>query len=198
MRRIGSGLVLAVVVFAATNARAAVYTVNLNDVAPSGFVSPPCYCSTIGGPAYTFSGNPGDQFNLGTVAINWDQAYYHGDPSLYNRDWPWPGYNAFIQSLLLVSYDPSFPLQNDDYDYYFALCPIGGPCTLSPTVFSLSFTLGSSGTIEFGWETAYTYTPPDLTSPVPEPSTWAMLLIGFAGLGFMAYRRKSKLALMAA
>jgi PEP-CTERM motif len=33
---------------------------------------------------------------------------------------------------------------------------------------------------------------------VPEPSTWAMLLIGFAGIGFMAYRRKSKPALMAA
>jgi hypothetical protein len=35
-------------------------------------------------------------------------------------------------------------------------------------------------------------------SPVPEPSTWAMLLIGFAGIGFAAYRRKSKPALMAA
>jgi hypothetical protein len=33
---------------------------------------------------------------------------------------------------------------------------------------------------------------------VPEPSTWAMLLLGFAGMGFMAYRRKSKPALMAA
>jgi hypothetical protein len=33
---------------------------------------------------------------------------------------------------------------------------------------------------------------------VPEPSTWAMLLLGFAGVGFMAYRRKSKPALMAA
>ena len=33
---------------------------------------------------------------------------------------------------------------------------------------------------------------------VSEPSTWAMLLLGFAGLGFMAYRRKSKPALMAA
>jgi hypothetical protein len=27
---------------------------------------------------------------------------------------------------------------------------------------------------------------------VPEPSSWAMMLIGFAGVGFMAYRRKSK------
>jgi hypothetical protein len=32
---------------------------------------------------------------------------------------------------------------------------------------------------------------------VPEPSTWAMMLLGFAGLGFMAYRRKAKPALMA-
>ena len=36
------------------------------------------------------------------------------------------------------------------------------------------------------------------TSAVPEPSTWAMLLIGFAGLGFMAYRRKSKPDLLGA
>jgi hypothetical protein len=35
-------------------------------------------------------------------------------------------------------------------------------------------------------------------SGVPEPSTWAMMLLGFAGVGFMAYRRKSKPALMAA
>jgi hypothetical protein len=37
-----------------------------------------------------------------------------------------------------------------------------------------------------------------LSGAVPEPQTWAMMLIGFAGLGFMAYRRKSKPALMAA
>ena len=31
------------------------------------------------------------------------------------------------------------------------------------------------------------------TGTVPEPSTWAMMLIGFAGLGFAGFRRaKSK------
>src|SRR6267142_1701729 len=35
-----------------------------------------------------------------------------------------------------------------------------------------------------------------LTTAVPEPSTWAMMILGFAGLGFMGYRRKSKPALM--
>jgi hypothetical protein len=32
---------------------------------------------------------------------------------------------------------------------------------------------------------------------VPEPSTWAMMILGFASVGFMAYRRRSKPALMA-
>jgi hypothetical protein len=32
---------------------------------------------------------------------------------------------------------------------------------------------------------------PVLTAGVPEPSTWAMMILGFAGIGFMAYRRHS-------
>jgi hypothetical protein len=31
-----------------------------------------------------------------------------------------------------------------------------------------------------------------ITSSVPEPSTWAMLVLGFAGIGFMAFRRKNQ------
>jgi hypothetical protein len=31
-----------------------------------------------------------------------------------------------------------------------------------------------------------------ITSAVPEPSTWAMMILGFAGVGFMAYRRRNK------
>jgi len=29
-----------------------------------------------------------------------------------------------------------------------------------------------------------------LVAPIPEPSTWAMMILGFAGVGFMAYRRR--------
>jgi hypothetical protein len=35
----------------------------------------------------------------------------------------------------------------------------------------------------------------DAVAAVPEPSTWAMMILGFAGVGFMAYRRKSQGAL---
>ena len=31
---------------------------------------------------------------------------------------------------------------------------------------------------------------------VPEPSTWAMMILGFFGIGFMAYRRRSHGALL--
>jgi hypothetical protein len=35
----------------------------------------------------------------------------------------------------------------------------------------------------------------DMTvAPVPEPSTWAMMIIGFLGLGWLAYRRRTDAA----
>jgi hypothetical protein len=34
-----------------------------------------------------------------------------------------------------------------------------------------------------------------MTAAVPEPSTWAMMILGFFGVGFMAYRKKNGLAL---
>ena len=46
--------------------------------------------------------------------------------------------------------------------------------------------------------TSHLYITADFTAAVPEPSTWAMMILGFAGVGFMAYRRKSKPALLAA
>jgi hypothetical protein len=38
----------------------------------------------------------------------------------------------------------------------------------------------------------------DPIAAVPEPSTWAMMILGFAGIGLLAYRRKSMPALMVA
>jgi hypothetical protein len=82
-----------------------------------------------------------------------------------------------------------------------------GTSTVSSIVFSSS--LGddlvitqtcTSGLISNGCDTATTAivaessntSPSDWSqvAPVPEPSTWAMMILGFAGVGFMAYRRK--------
>jgi len=42
------------------------------------------------------------------------------------------------------------------------------------------------------------FTVSAITAAVPELSTWAMMILGFAGVGFMAYRRKNQVTLRAA
>jgi hypothetical protein len=44
------------------------------------------------------------------------------------------------------------------------------------------------------FSTASIQSTSNLFSVVPEPSTWAMMLLGFAGLGFAGYRQRQKLA----
>ena len=42
------------------------------------------------------------------------------------------------------------------------------------------------------------YVAGGVTATAPEPSTWAMMMLGFAGLGFAGYRRSRKAAAVAA
>jgi hypothetical protein len=55
----------------------------------------------------------------------------------------------------------------------------------------------TNGFLTFDSASSLTFEAISQTSAVPEASTWAMMILGFAGLGFMAYRRKSTSALMA-
>ena len=60
------------------------------------------------------------------------------------------------------------------------------------TITSLTVEAVQPGT-GFLWPTVDNLTlAQGLTSAVPEPSTWAMMILGFAGVGFMAYRRSRK------
>jgi len=43
-----------------------------------------------------------------------------------------------------------------------------------------------------------TASPGFLSPAVPEPSAWAMMILGFFGVGFMAYRRRNQNAALAA
>jgi hypothetical protein len=67
------------------------------------------------------------------------------------------------------------------------------PCQVPQTTDLVYVVPDGASSIQVGWLGYYVYTP-----PVPEPSTWVMMILGFAGIGFMAYRRNSKPALMAA
>jgi hypothetical protein len=55
-----------------------------------------------------------------------------------------------------------------------------------------------SETMSSGQAFSFNYALAGAVSAVPEPSTWVMLLVGFAGVGFIAYRRgKQSTALVA-
>jgi hypothetical protein len=66
----------------------------------------------------------------------------------------------------------------------------------NPFLGVLTFLIGgsSSGPVAINQMTIAPGNP--VVPAVPEPSTWAMMILGFAGIGFMAYRRKSKPAFL--
>jgi len=66
-----------------------------------------------------------------------------------------------------------------------------------PTGVQVSAMIDPMFSSDFGGEFAFSPGVFAATSAVPEPSTWAMMILGFAGVGFTAYRRKSKPALIA-
>jgi hypothetical protein len=86
----------------------------------------------------------------------------------------------------------SFDVTNGDPVIVFAEIEVsgdgvGGVADLGdPPTLSLNLPQGASVATASGVFDSFT--------SVPEPSTWAMLLIGFAGLGFAGYRRARPLA----
>ncbi len=52
--------------------------------------------------------------------------------------------------------------------------------------------------INLGLTNVAAFDPNTVTPGVPEPSTWAMMILGFAGVGFMAYRRRHQTAALRA
>jgi hypothetical protein len=62
----------------------------------------------------------------------------------------------------------------------------------NPVAFVTSLTFTGQG------DFTGTMTPITIETAVPEPSTWAMMLLGFAGVGYMTYRRRKAAALSAA
>jgi hypothetical protein len=99
------------------------------------------------------------------------------------------------------NFDIAPPVTLASGDYYFALnvsiqdvlltfgTEIGGGALIAPggawhlyNPTTTSFAVGLYG---------------EQVAPIPEPSTWAMMMLGFAGIGFMAYRRRSGAVLVA-
>ena len=86
------------------------------------------------------------------------------------------GYSTYSLSALQF-------LNGSIWDITFSSAVDGNQISLMTTA-QYAFTNGISGTSSSGTITS------ELAPAVPEPSTWAMMILGFCGVGFMAYRRK--------
>ena len=87
---------------------------------------------------------------------------------------------------LIVGLNPN---QNNGFDNFnpyinhtgtFTLACAG--CTSASNIFGVSISFGTEGFV----------VDASPTTAVPEPSTWAMMILGFAAVGFLAYRRKEQ------
>ena len=107
-------------------------------------------------------------------------------------------FNSFTPSSLTTIAFTFFSIFGSNQGCGF-LSPSATSCTIDPTALTPGTTynweLDFSGRIESYTNNVLTYTNFDVRTDgvfqtaVPEASTWAMLTIGFAGLGFAGYRR---------
>jgi hypothetical protein len=71
-----------------------------------------------------------------------------------------------------------------------ALTTINYVATSADTAISFIETASNDGGNNDALIDGVSFQGPSVASAVPETSTWAMMILGFCGLGFMAYRRK--------
>jgi hypothetical protein len=105
----------------------------------------------------------------------------------------WNGTSWSFDTLLAAGQLFNFGANGVDRFEVLGIDPSLGLDPLNTTAFIAALTFTGAGN--------FTGTMTPITTEVgavPEPSTWAMMILGFAGICFMSYRRKSKPALMAA
>jgi hypothetical protein len=62
--------------------------------------------------------------------------------------------------------------------------------------YSLNYNSGTSAGLGDGFGFTYALVDPPLSATIPEPSTWTMVFIGFAGLAFAGYRARVRPAVV--
>jgi hypothetical protein len=93
-----------------------------------------------------------------------------------------------------VSYDLQYRMIFDEFESRDIFETNAGSFSIDGLNFSFNIegvnvdntTLGGSGSFDIDATVTGSF-----VAPVPEPSTWAMMILGFLGVGFTTYRRKA-------
>jgi len=178
MRRLLAGIaLLAVCVAVAPDAKAAVTysaTGTLND--------------QLGNNSFSFSYVSGNFITTDLIGVNLTNCSLSGGAAGFSC-----GPSNF-KPHFDVNADPNNPGSPLFYDLLELGYSDGNGGSGSGTIFFTDGTFAQLGT--FGIDSTRIGVSRDavltISAAVPEPSTWAMLILGFAGVGFMAYRRNGR------
>lgn len=134
-------------------------------------------------------------FNVGAGDPNHRWLGFPGGSATFNFTNPTNSFGAYFTGLqtsfgttLTISFDDGAPQvlnipinENGGVEFF-------GFTDVNPfTSVTISRPAGANGTDYWGLDNVSFN-----VGAVPEPSTWAMMILGFAGVGFAAYRRESK------
>ena len=144
---------------------------------------------------------PGDPENLGVAPNDFSQfAVATGLPPISNGfitydNLFWPG--GASQTAF------NYPGAGNFLDIYGLMFSIGGGAVVD--LFSNGVGFGNNpgdtnvfGVVVANADTVLDSVPNGVVAGTPEPSTWAMMILGFASLGFAGYRKARKTAAIAA
>jgi PEP-CTERM motif len=97
-----------------------------------------------------------------------------------------PGFMGFGQTLAPFPDESLTAPVFETYNLTHALGLTSGGLSVAPATYQTA-----GGTLDFTSISALSF---QATGGVPEPSTWAMMLVGFAGLGYAGYRASRRAA----
>ena len=120
-------------------------------------------------------------FSIGSLSFN-----FNNDP-LAAIQYKNGKFNGFAANELFTFGGIQYDLLISGGTWQIYLAPGGNP-DFNTTFVSGYFNIGDAA---LTGKTPYTLQ----VAAVPEPSTWAMMILGFAGVGYMAYRRRKTAAL---
>jgi len=197
--RIGAVAVLismAITLVVPRAAEALVYDIDLTAdmaafTAAGGFALSPCdACGESGFVSPFFSFPLGGTVNFGQVTI-----FPISIPGFANEESTQETSILYSTSNIWVAFegpveDGTIPQMNTNE--VFCPVPLVQSCVGIPVTYQLTYQVPTGDMIRLSWYGSYSY-----VAPVPELSTWPMLLIGFAGIGLTTYRRR-KSAMLAA
>ena len=173
MKTIVSALFAACVGFLALSAQASVFNFSITSLNGNAVRQ---FTTTDGPNSFTVSSVSGTV--IGTTAINGLASYGGNDNTLF-----FPGSPNFVERAGVA-----FAAGGLSYNIF----------SITPALNNYGFCVSSAQPSCTGGEAdnappaVFTLTP-SVVAAVSEPSTWALMILGFAGVGYVAYRRKDKL-----